>query len=149
MASRSREIIISLYSGLVRPYPEYHIQVLALQSTNKLKSPDLGLKHQSCEERLRDLGKFSVEKGWLWKHLTSAPPWVPLVRLARWWSQPLHRVNDRTTRDNTYVETREIESGCKEKLSDESHQAVEEATQICSLHFYRFLRPNWINLWAA
>ena len=72
MTSRSRGPSLPLCSGLVRPHLEYCIQMWNLQYTRDINMLECiqrraikmihGMEHLSCEDRLRELGLFSMKK---------------------------------------------------------------------------------------
>ena len=62
MANKEREVIVPLYSTLVRPHLEYCVQAWGPQYRRDMELLERVLEHLLYEERSRELGLFSLEK---------------------------------------------------------------------------------------
>ena len=125
VASGAKEVIIPLYSALMRPLLEYCIQVWGPQHRKYVELLESvqrratkmtqWLKHLSCEDTLKELGLFSLKKRRLWGDFISAFQYLKGVNKCEE-NQLFTRVDSDSTRGNHCNERR----GDLDLMSEES-----------------------------
>ncbi|PKU40805.1 hypothetical protein llap_8888 [Limosa lapponica baueri] len=118
--------ILSLYSTLVRPHLEYWVQLWSPQQKNDMDLLERaqwramkiirGLEHLSCEDRLRELGLFSLEKRRLWGGLITAFQYLKGAYRRDWEGLFIRECSDRMRGNGFKLKERRFSLHTREKF---------------------------------
>ncbi|KAK4830082.1 hypothetical protein QYF61_008420 [Mycteria americana] len=136
ITSRDRDVIILLCSALLRPHWEYCVQFWSPQfkkDVDRLERVQMkamkmikGLENLPCEERLKELGLFSLEKAQRGPRHS-----IPVLKgwLQRGWRVSLHKEKTRGNRYKWHGERFHLD--IRDFFYSENNQSLKQSPQGC------------------